>query len=185
MLGFFSATRRAPIEQPEFWLVAFHEEADAPWVNWVPGRFKHVSLVGYFRDARSWVLMDPSLHGMRIVVYADTDAGLNELGLWVHNARVVRMPALSQDMRDLAGRPGRLGLGRAGYWCVPVVRHALGLRSRALLPDRLLRDCLENGGTIAMQPGDEIHDVNAEGQAGSGSGKPEGDLQAEQAGQHP
>ncbi len=170
MLGFFKPDMRAAIEQPEFWLVAFHEAAGTPWVNWVPGRFKHVSMVAYFRDARSWVVYDPALVGTRVVLYADTDAGLNELGLWLDDALVVRMPARTQDvalMRTQGGAP--LGLGRVGFWCVPAVRHALGLRSRALLPDGLLRDCLANGGTIAMQPGEDCHDVHAEGQAGSGA----------------
>lgn len=171
MLGLFQINMRAAVEEPKFWLVAFHEAAGTPWVNWVPGRFKHVSLVAYFHGAKSWVVYDPALVGTRVVLYADTNAGLNELGTWLDDALVVRMPARCQDvaiMYEKGGSP--LGFwGRLGFWCVPAVRHALGLRSRALLPDRLLRDCLNSGGTIAMQPGSENHDVHAEAEARSGA----------------
>ncbi|MGL4297118.1 MAG: hypothetical protein ACRCTG_15505 [Aestuariivirga sp.] len=182
MLGFFKLDTRPPIEQPEFWFAAFHEAAETPWVRWVPGRFKHVSAVGYFREAKSWVVLDPSILGTRLLIFADTDAGLNALGAWLDNALVLRMPALSQDLDAMKARGvAKLGLGRLGFWCVPAVRHLLGIPSRALLPDGLLRDCLANGGTVALQPGNHDHDVHAEGKAGSGAGKPEGDLQAAEA----
>ena len=182
MLGFFKADTRPPVEHPEFWLVAFHESAGTPWVRWVPGRFKHVSAVGYFREARSWIVFDPTIVGTRLIVFADTDAGLNQLGRWLNDALVVRINAQSQDLEAMKARGGApLGFGRLGFWCVPAVRHLVAVSSRALLPDALLRDCLKNGGTIALTPGDADHDVDAESRARSGTGKPEGDIQAAEA----
>lgn len=166
MLGLWKLDVRPAIEQPAFWLIAFHESAHAWWVRHIPGRHKHVSVIGFFPEAKAWVMIDPALWGTRLLIYADTDAGLNELARWVDDATVVRMPAGGQDLDALRARRARgLGLGRLGSWCVPAVRHLTGVRSRALLPDTLLRDCLREGGVIAARPGDD-HDENAESAAG-------------------
>lgn len=175
MLGLVRLDDRPPLETAEFWLVCFHEGAAAWWAKYIPGRFKHVSVIGFYREAKSWVLVDPALHGMRIGVYADTNGGLNALGEWIDDALVVRMPSLARDARV------RVGAGRAGYWCVPVARHLVGVRSGALLPDTLLRDCLKAGGTIAAEPGDNRNDEDAETAGGSGTGSAEGGIQGAEA----
>lgn len=64
---------------------------------------------------------------------------------------------------------------RSGWWCVPAVAHIIGLKSCALRPDALFRQCLANGGEIigernesenARRPGTEA----AAGSGGTGEG---------------
>lgn len=124
-------------DTPSSWLVCFHRGARTGWVRWIPGRFKHVSVIGYCSASRTWVGIDPAIDRMRIWVWRDKAKMDREMGEWMADARVVLMPAAGGDVSF-----------RPGMWCVPVVAHLLGIRSGALRPDGLLRDCLRHGGRI-------------------------------------
>lgn len=121
------------------WLVAFWPKAATPLVNkLVRGRFKHVSVFAFAPDARTWVWIDVALMGTRVQLLPDTQAAQLILGDWTKEAAVLQMPVQERNRIRIA----------PGFWCVTAVKHMLGLRSGALLPDALWRDCLANGAKV-------------------------------------
>ncbi len=124
---------------PWTWFAVFHRDCRTWWVaRLVPGEFKHVSAVGYSSRTRTWIFFDPAISRTRVFTAFDDDEGEEILAKWFSNATVVEM--------NVSPHAARRGL--AGGWCVPAVAHLLGLRSGAVLPSGLLRDCLSNGGRI-------------------------------------
>lgn len=133
---------------PARWLVCFHERAANRWVERVPGRFKHVSAIGWFPAVRQWVLHDFGLGGTSVVIWPD--GRLSGMGAWIDDAVVVSVPARAHG-------PARLRFRHLfGFWCVPAVRHLTGVEGRAFLPDGFLKDCEAVGTRIAE------HDESAE-----------------------
>lgn len=123
--------------EPSAWLLIFHRECRTPWVNrLVPGRFKHVSAVGWCALADCWVIYDPTLQRTQILVLPDKLGPLAYARMAVGNS-VLQMPVLEQRAS-----------GRLGFWCVPAIKHLVGLRSGALRPVTLWRDCLANGAKV-------------------------------------
>lgn len=153
--------------EPKDWFVVFTEESDKWWIRWLArGRFKHVSCFGYVERAYSWVFYDFYLDRARISVVNDHEANAL-IGHYSSSGTVVRMA------RPI-GREAEVNL-RSGWWCVPAVAHIIGLKSCALRPDALFRQCLANGGEIigerhesenARRPGTEA----AAGSRGAGEG---------------
>ena len=138
--------------EPSSWLLVFHTKCRTPWVNrLVIGRYKHVSAVGWVANAQSWVFYDPTLQRTQILVLPDQLGIETYARLAVGNA-VLQMPVLE-----------RRGSARLGFWCVPAIKHLVGLRSGALRPDVLWRDCLANGAKEICQDrrraadGDDLH----------------------------
>ena len=122
--------------EPTSWLVIFHRRCGTEWVNRLPGRFKHVSAIGWVNGANCWVYYDPTIHRTQVMVLPD------EIGIATYARIAAPNAVLKVPVRE------RIGAGRVGFWCVPAIKHLLGLRSGALLPDRLWKDCLANGGEI-------------------------------------
>ena len=136
---------------PTGWLVIFDRTSSKAWLRWrIWGRYKHVGAVGYVRELQVWVSYEVYFGhtGIRVIPDAAAEPFLDAL---TRDADVVWMPA----------RPGPAVWFRFGFWCVPAVKHLLGLRSGALRPDTLYRDCLRNGGI----PVDEV--------LGAPAGRPE------------
>lgn len=126
--------------EPMSWLLVFHRRCTTPVLNrLVIGEFKHVSAAGWIEAAESWVFYDPSLNRTQILVMPDRTGTVAYSSIAVGNA-VLRMPVLA-----------RRGSARLGFWCVPAIKHLVGLRSGALRPDALWRDCLANGAEIVSQ----------------------------------
>ena len=125
--------------EPTEWFVVFHMKSSIRWLGWLAmGRFKHVSAVGYCPGFRVWLLCDAQWGGLRLQLFAHEPfkAMFSE---WTRDAEVVRIKRTGQSM----------GLrGRFGFWCVPAIRHLVGLPSIALRPDALYRQCLRSGGVL-------------------------------------
>lgn len=138
-----------PFDRPVYWLVCFHTGARTWWVRAIPGRYKHVSALGLCPRSRMWIAVDPALDGTRVWAWRDGAPGVNEeMGAWMGDALVVGMKPLE------GARPRAF----VGGWCVPSVARLLGLRTGALRPDALLRDCLRHGGRVLA---DELQDAEA------------------------
>ena len=122
------------------WFLAFYGRSSVAWLDrLVPGRFKHVSAFGYSHGARVWVFYDFGFTRARVFVLPAGERANAMLGEWTAEASVLKINS----------GQGRAPWLRLGFWCVPAMRHLVGVRSGALLPDGLWRDCLQQGaGTV-------------------------------------
>lgn len=131
--------------EPLSWLVVFTTTTTMPWLDRVlPGRFKHVMAFGWVEAAKVFVHYDVQFGRTRVMALPEPE-GLDLIAFRLggdSGAGALRMPA-DKNARWNA---------RVGFWCVPAIKHLLGLRSGALRPDRLWRDCLASGAEV-------IHDV--------------------------
>ncbi|MBW8285092.1 MAG: hypothetical protein K0M55_15990 [Rhizobium sp.] len=131
--------------EPKDWFVVFHENRGRWWVDWLAcGRFKHVSVFGKVERSGAWVFYDFHLDRAHIMVVGDWEADI-AIGHYADMGTVVRFPRLLSNVGAFAFRPG--------WWCVPAVAHIIGLRTCALRPDALFRQCLANGGEIVGREG--------------------------------
>lgn len=124
--------------QPERWIICFRRTSEVWWVNWLAGgRFKHVSAFGYVAAVDHWVFLDWRFACIDILI-ARGEAAKQLMHHYTKNA----------DLLGMAANPDGAAHGfRFGTYCVPAVKHLLGLRSRAVRPDGLYRDCIRNGAT--------------------------------------
>lgn len=123
---------------PRQWIVLFDREVTTWWVNMLPlGKYKHVRAFGYVPEAKAWIFYDVALDRTVIKIACDQDAK-RLMADWLAKADAISMPARAH------GFPAP----RLGFWCVPAIKHLIGLRSGALRPQTLWRDCLRQGGEI-------------------------------------
>jgi hypothetical protein len=123
---------------PTRWILAFQRSSPSWWVRALScGRYKHVRAFGYVADLDAWLFFD---------------LRFRQMDIWIaRGAHARALMARYIDDCDLIGMPVVNEAGttfRAGFWCVPAIKHLIGLRSGALRPDTLLRDCLRNGAEI-------------------------------------
>ena len=112
------------------WHVLFHRP---PKRRWYAREFSHVSIA--FRQNETWVHLDLHASGFRPGVYFTFDEVQDFLAHACATTTIVRLqhvPIRSHFLRPMS--------------CVSFVKHVMGLRSRALLPDTLFRDLVENHG---------------------------------------
>jgi hypothetical protein len=129
--------------EPEQWNLVFNPRASTPWLSRLPvGHFKHVLAFAWMNEARCWLIYDVQLAATRLIMLRDGPAALDLLAQITDGATVIAMKRAEQPAPWL----------RFGFWCVPAVKHLIGLRSSALRPDRLFRDCLRHGGKILNEP---------------------------------
>lgn len=133
--------------EPTAWLLVFHISTGKRWLDrLIPGRFKHVSAIGYVPASRVWLLVDVALD--RLAPKAVRDDGTLPVV-------VARTMAGNGVLRVRVDRRARLLGGRLGFWCVPAMKHLVGARSGALRPDRLWRDLVAQGAEIVADVGQE------------------------------
>jgi hypothetical protein len=142
----------APItaHTPARWVLCFSRVG----LPWVPGYYKHVRAYGYLPGIRSWLFYDCNLTGRSVSVAPDSDDTVRTV-MWafVRDCDIISMPAV---------RAGTMPwLTRLGWWCVPDMKSLIGLRSRAITPDGLYRDCLRAEGALRLTPA--MTDVPANG----------------------
>lgn len=128
--------------EPETWLLAFHTRTTSRLVGWLAwGRFKHVLAFGYIRRIRAWVFFEPALGRTRLFVAPDGPVADSMIAEAISGASVlsIRPAAATRASWPVFG------------WCVPAVAHLIGLRSGALRPDALWRDCLRAGAQSVLQ----------------------------------
>lgn len=125
-----------PIVQPQVWNLVFNRKALTRRGRLVPGEFKHVRAYAYVPGMHLWVFYDPNFSATDLLLARD-GAHLDVVRAW-----------LGDDGEQITMRlsPRRRRWFPCGFWCVPAIKHLLGLRSGALRPDGLYRDCLRNGG---------------------------------------
>lgn len=132
--------------RPAEWLVLFHPRSRHRWVErLLPGRFKHVSALGYVAaPVRCWVWCDADLWASRVMLCgADDDRAW--LGSIIGDNVAIRFAACEPPV---GGYASRLRSPLQLRTCVSAVKHLIGLRSGALRPDALWRDCLAHGGKV-------------------------------------
>lgn len=130
------------IVQPRSWTLVFNREASSRWFGaLVPGRYKHVRAYAYVPFLHVWVFYDPDFRGTDIIVAADGEPAKRLIASWTVKADLMMM-----RVTDARARP------RIGFWCVPMIKSLIGLRSSALRPDGLWADCLANGGEPFESP---------------------------------
>ena len=125
--------------EPVRWILAFSRETSVPWLKRLPLTYRHVAAFGYVGSGvDAWLFYSWRTDRLQIAA-ARGDTAVRTL-----------MHAFAKDA-DLLGIDARreptLGL-RLGAWCVPAVKHLIGLRSRAVTPAGLYRDCLAAGAEV-------------------------------------
>lgn len=146
----------APIAShtPSRWVLCFSRRGLA----WVPGYYKHVRAYGYLPGMKAWVFYDCNLKGRSVSVAPDNDDTVRTV-LWafVKDCDIISLPV---------HKPGDLPwLSRLGLWCVPDMKSLVGLRSWAITPTGLYRDCLRAEGALR-------HPCARDDAAGDGKGRP-------------
>lgn len=133
------------LDTPWTWLVVFHRDCRTRWVNrLVPGPFKHVSAIGFSPLNQTWIFYDPAIERTKIQIVRDGADATRILARWIAGATVVEMHLRFEE---------RGPRWRVGLWCVPMIAQLLGIRSGAVLPLGLLRDCLRQGGKVIQDDG--------------------------------
>lgn len=123
------------------WTVVFGTTSTSRWVSMAAmGHFKHVWAFTYLAGMRAWLVYDVHFAGTRILILPGDTTSARIIAEMALDSRMVAMPVRSA--RGLFWPP------RIGFWCVPAIKHLLGLRCGALRPDALFRHCLRNGGVI-------------------------------------
>lgn len=123
---------------PREWFVVFKQKSKLRWCNWVPGRFKHCFCIAFIVEMQCWIFVEFAALSGTAVAFLKNDEADDLLAEVCADAVVVKMPAAMTK-----------GWGW-GLWCVPLTAHVIGLRSCALLPDGLFRDCMASGGEIVI-----------------------------------
>lgn len=145
--------------EPKEWFIVFHDHSPTWWIKWLAcGRFKHVSIFGKVDRSASWIFYDFHLNKAHIMVVGDWEADA-ALGFFADQGTVVRFPRMFGDAKGFAMRPG--------WWCVPAVAHILGIKSCALRPDALFRQCLAKGGEIVGPEGQKNESSQGRGRSGT------------------
>ncbi len=126
------------IGTPQRWYVVFNIRASTHVRSFLAfGRYKHVRAFGYVPLVKFWIFYDVKLDGTDIVLASDHIAQ-GMIHEWMQDGCIIEMPAKGNSRILL----------RLGFWCVPAIKHLIGLRSGALRPDRLRLDCLKAGGKV-------------------------------------
>lgn len=120
------------------WYIAFYPHHGHWWTKFIPGRWKHCAAFSFSRIARTWVFLDVSIYGVKCIVLPASEDSHLVLAHWTAGAGVLKMPAQCH----LAPRP------RLGMWCVPFVKHLIGIKGGAVRPDALWKDCLRQGAEV-------------------------------------
>jgi hypothetical protein len=121
------------------WTLAFCKKPGRWWVRLLAwGRYHHVKALAYLPSLRAWLFYDVKFNGTRVfLARVDSPGTGGLLQDYLHNSDTVLMPRVRM--------PGRV-VPQLGFWCTIAMKHLVGIRSRALRPDRLWRDCIAAGG---------------------------------------
>lgn len=121
---------------PRYWQVCFIGDQRKFWWDWLlPSGFRHVFLLGYVPEFKVWLCYDVLFFKTEIVVHSGATAGFL-LELAHREGACLTWPAPIDPPRPLF---------RFGMWCVPAVKHILGLRCVAMTPNGLHQYLLRHG----------------------------------------
>lgn len=130
--------------EPFYWLVVFHLNSTR-WVSRLcPGKFKHVSAVGFVPHANAWLHVSWEMGRLRVEIVPDDDLE-RWLATLTVDAAVLHVKAPSFDAGPWHPR---LGVG-----CCGAIAHLLGLPCNPLWPDQLWRALIRRSADIACVVG--------------------------------
>lgn len=135
------------------WYIGFTGDYEGRGRHWYdiftkPG-FRHVLALGYDPDLSAYVLYDPTHAGTTITILSADDRAVDLLILHVKETGCW-----------LKVNPGgnRFLFGQWRFYCVPAIKHLVGLKSCALSPHGLYRDLVKAGAVPAFSS--ETNDGN-------------------------
>jgi hypothetical protein len=128
----------ADIIQPS-WILVFCKNPGRWWVRLLAwGRYHHVKAIAHLPRMRGWLIYDVKFNGTRLMFAHEDDPATGAfLRDYLDNTDTIAMPRVPMPRRRFP---------QLGFWCTIAMRHLVGIRSRALRPDRLWRDCVAAGG---------------------------------------
>jgi hypothetical protein len=137
----------AVIDPIETWFVVFSdtEPDQADWWRWLtrPG-FRHVFALGVDRKGR-WFLIDWTWDTVALVSLDGLEVDQLVLGIQLTGGRILKFHRW----------PSRARRTPVLCWCVPFIKHLIGLPSHALTPYQLYCDMLNSGATHAFEETDD------------------------------
>jgi hypothetical protein len=123
-----------PVVEPDYWNVVFHP-SDGVLPRLCFGRFQHVSAFTYIPGFSGWILYDVQWAGVRIAMLSK----VAHLVAYARGCTVVKFTRRYDHMPLYT---------RLGFYCVPAIKHLIGLSCVAVSPDGLYRAIIANGGII-------------------------------------
>lgn len=132
--------------RPAWWFLCFAKSSPTWWAQmFVPGPYKHVSAFGFVPGQKLWVFSEMTARGVELAVVPDGQAN-SAINAMVAGALVVEWVPPAEPPQT--------------FWpplnhCVAHVAALVGIKSRALRPERFLRDVLAAGGRILDADADE------------------------------
>jgi len=123
--------------KPTRWILAFHRTTESRLVRLLAwGRYKHITAIAYIGEVDHWVFLDWRFATIDVIVARGVEAD-----------RLMNHFTEHADVLGIEPREVRSGF-RVGWWCVPLIKHLVGIRGGALRPDALWRDCIRQGAEI-------------------------------------
>jgi hypothetical protein len=145
----------AAVIQPS-WTLVFCKNRGPWWVRLLAcGRYHHVKAIVYLPSMRAWLFYDVKFNLTRLMLAHEEDPSVSAfLRDYLDNCDTIAMPLLPMPKRAAP---------QVGFWCTLAMKHLVGIRSSALRPDRLWRDCIAAGGKpyIVASTGDYTCAVRA------------------------
>jgi hypothetical protein len=130
------------VGEPQRWILCFSQTCATPWLNRLPvGRFKHVRAFGCVPALNTWLFYDPALDRSSMTIARGESARIL-MANWLRVSEAIEMPMVKRNSM----------VPRIGGWCVPAIKHLVGIRGGALRPDALWRECLRQGGEVIATP---------------------------------
>ena len=131
--------------EPNIWYVVFTRKAANRFLSWLAmGKFKHVWAFAYCPGFKCWLTYDTELNGTRIRLLPH-EAAPNLLAFYTRDCVVVRI-AKNFDPMPLSIA------SHLAFYCVPAIKHLLGLSCVAWRPDGLYRHIMRCGGVRIDEP---------------------------------
>jgi hypothetical protein len=162
MFHFVATEPPADYGTPELWNVCFSGVKRNRWLDrFLKPGFRHVFLVGFVTEFGHWLLYEVLFHySVVAIVSGDYAAGLLTIAMREGDVLTVR-PEFHVKRRWQHA---------LGFWCVPAIRHVLGLRCVAITPFGLHRYLLARGAVSLKAEAHEQSVQSAESQTGPVSG---------------
>lgn len=125
----------------EEWFVVFNGGPRHFWWDWLtrPG-FRHVLAMRPV-GADAWILVNPSADRLHVQVVRGPTVDALIAEAHQDGGGILKFQAIDADERTI----------RLGWWCVPAIKHLLGLPGCALRPIGLWRDLLRRGAVPAFE----------------------------------
>lgn len=122
------------------WYVGFVGDIPGKPRNWFDiftcKSFRHVLALAYDPVCKTWLHYEPTVTGTKIALYTRDSkevsaliSAVTEYGVWL----------------KIEGQTGSYKTGCWRLYCVPAIKHLVGLKSSALTPKGLFRDLLKAG----------------------------------------